>query len=162
MRRNSNRKIFATKKKRSVRLGRIVLFILFVSAIGGLGFVAFQYKKYPEKFPMLTAYFAQVSDWVAEHRNKSNKNKKPKQMASNQEQNEKQIHFEFYTALPNMQMKVSESLDVAEKAPATMKAHVGKPIRQAQNKTIFNADDLEKELSTHIKSASTKKDKLKH
>lgn len=72
---------------------------------------------------------------------------KVKQLAAKKKEGPPPIHFEFYTALPNMQ--VGNALSVSKKpAPAPV---IKKPV-------IVSANELEQELSAHIKQyEATKK-----
>jgi hypothetical protein len=92
------------------------------------GFGIFFYQS-----PTVLSYKERLHTWIAEHKGQVHQGLvKVKQLAAKKsdESAEPHIHFEFYTALPNMQTSVPE-LAVA--------------------KPVFKAEELEREFSEQIK-----------
>jgi len=96
----------------------------------------FLYVDQRKKNPLLPvkSYVAYFKDWTAEHKNRINQNlEKVKRVAVN-DANSPPIHFEFYTALPNMQVKVSEPKDnVKEKIIITENKPVATKVLSEKN-----------------------------
>jgi flagellar basal body-associated protein FliL len=87
-------------------------------------------------------YYTQMKTWMSERRGHLNKKvAKIKPVKIRQNESEPQIHFEFYTALPNMQVNGSHALAEKDQHPPLSKTNLG----------VASADELEKELSHELK-----------
>lgn len=89
-----------------------------------------------------------MQHWVSASRHHLHQDlAKMKQLAIKKKEGPPPIHFEFYTALPKMQ--VGNALPISKPAPVTVVKT--KPV-------IVSANELERELSAHIKQyEATKK-----
>lgn len=136
-------KDFANKKRRKkVKINQsILLFIGFAILISGLSFIIYKYGNSYQR-PQVSSYVARISAWIESHKrhvNKINNHISLLKAEKNQNINNSPIHFEFYSALPNMQVVLSEP-KFSERKMVT-----------ARQKPIGNVEDLERELSMHIK-----------
>ena len=158
MRRDFTKKNFAVK--RNAGLGRwrgILLISVVVLLLMGAGFFAYQYKKTGTGPSVLTAYSARIVDWMATHKSRMRQNLvKVKQLASNKNELEPPVHFEFYTALPNMHISandepvvnVASNKNAATITPAKTVASKLVPVKSLiMTRPIVNSEELEKELS---------------
>jgi hypothetical protein len=94
-------------EKRSGMNSRIVFFIIFLVLLSGIGIGVYQYRK--EHSTIVSTYFASLTNWFAERKNHLHQGMgKTKQLSEAKEAQPEQIHFEFYTTLPNMQIKPKE------------------------------------------------------
>lgn len=95
------------------------------------------------KASIITAYYAKFSTWVADKRTHLVKptTHPIKRVAANQGDAEPQIHFEFYTTLPNVRVGELNSVVKKEVKPSAPKV------------AIADADELESELSVAAKEA---------
>lgn len=119
----------------------VLLIVLLLCLLGVLGYYIFQQKKHPEQFPMATAFFTSVKSWFSEHKQQLHQNiESVKQMTKNQETPPEQIHFDFYTALPAMQM------------PASMAAKENEPaaVKPAKERALFDPAELEEDFSKQM------------
>lgn len=107
-----------SKKKSRVKSRMTMRWYWLASFLIVLTGAAFLYVDQRKQNPLvpIKSYVAYLENWMAERKNHINQNlEKVKRVAVNDE-NAPPIHFEFYTALPNMQVKVSEPKeDVKEK-----------------------------------------------
>jgi cell division protein FtsN len=108
--------------------------------------------------PIVSSYVEQMKSWVAERKNHLNKNlEKVKQVAVRKSEPAPPIHFEFYTALPNMQvplpeMEKNENPIVATAnsgLPATI-SQIKKTATNISSNTIFDADRLQRALKEEL------------
>lgn len=153
MRRNSKKKFATRRTQSSIKWSWVAFFLIFLITVVGASVLVFQYRHHPENFPKLNAYFEQVNGWLAEHKSHLHQKViKVKQVATNDD-GEKQIHFEFYTTLPNAQMRVAESVDVD--TPTEAPAKTSRPkMAKSKSPSIINADELEREFSTQLQQNS--------
>ena len=129
--------------------------------IGGVGFWFSYYKRQTIFSPAISTYAARTQQWMAERKNRLQDNlKKVKRVAVSQD-DPPPIQFEFYTALPKMQMNVSAVVEekttaVETKTPVSKKLP---PKNLASNPRIFDADQLQQALNEEFHprhSAQTK------
>jgi hypothetical protein len=142
---------FARKRTPLWRVG--VKWIVYFSVFGLCGyglFFAYQHKEQSRYYPMLTAYVAQFSSWTKERKQHLQASLvKVKDMALIKKNAEQDIHFEFYTTLPNMQMSVA---DVVSSDSSNLAAAKKSPIAKsvAVNKPAVGVDEIEKELEENF------------
>lgn len=72
-----------------------------------------------------------------------------KQLASNKPKEEQAIHFEFYTALPDMQVS---KLIVKEEHSETSPPAVSNTIQTIKTKRVTQPEDLERDLAYFIEN----------
>lgn len=114
-----------------IAIGLLILFLCAITAIKAIYFAN---------------YYSKITTWITERHTHLDKkvNHSKRVVAANQDDTESQIHFEFYTALPNMNVTQLNSVikkDTKASTASTRKVE------------IANADELEDELSTAVKEA---------
>lgn len=98
MRKDASKKRYSEKRAAKYRLRRIIYLVLGLILLGSIGAGIYHYKEQP--------YFVSLKKWFAERKNHLQTNMvKVKQLAANKEAPPEPIHFEFYTALPNMHIE---------------------------------------------------------
>jgi cell division protein FtsN len=135
-------------KKERKEAGRSPLFwIAMIFILTGIilaaGFLAVQFKPVSQA---ASAVYARVNDWMHDRNARLQKNLvKVKQLAANDKDAHEEIHFEFYTVLPNMKVPVKS----AEKSSAEGNAAAKMP---AANKapSIFDAGELQDALKEEV------------
>lgn len=121
MRKDAHKKMFATKKTAKPKRLRWFFFASLLLFVLGAGTTFYQYKKILTSDSVIATNFAKISTWIAAHKTHLHDGlAKVKQIASNKDAEDEPIHFEFYTALPNMQVKVNTPI-VDEAAPPKKK-----------------------------------------
>ena len=94
--------------------------------------------------PWVVASVAHVKTWLAErHQHLHQHMTQVKQLAANKPAAEPAIHFEFYTALPNMQVSRAEPLVQTATPPSIAPK-------------VVSAKDVEQALSQQIKNMESK------
>ena len=128
-----------------------------------LGFGIYQYKTAGWDFSVMSESITRVKTWVSEHKNKPHSEAKTK-LLSKVNLTQEPLHFEFYTALPNMQVSTPTVENKAQvELKPEMKTTLHEPVKVAlvktktiqtnaikTNTTIVTADELERELSGHL------------
>lgn len=159
MKRNFTKRKVSAKKITSSHWRRVMGVTLFVAFFSGLGFLFFQYKKNTLS-SFFSSYFGQVENWIAARKNHlqkglandENKTKK-KPVIAQKNPPPRPIHFEFYTALPNMQVDMPTPI-VEMKKPEVVKTVAEKKKQTSKNIAVVSAEELEKELAEHFKQAN--------
>lgn len=133
------------KRKSSAPHWRILgIAVLALSLAGGAGWVTYQHRERAEQ------YMAQAKTWLAERRShlRDNLSKVKKIAADNNADQE--VHFEFYTALPTMQVQVSAA-DTEENGHTTK--ILAPPVKSAKLKSgvISSVDDLVADIEKHVR-----------
>lgn len=152
MRRNLIKSQLTAKKMRPRAMWRIgVTAVLFVLTVGGFAYGFYQYYQRPERFPALSSLVHRASDWFQERKHHlqkdlDNKAQDAKSALAKQDDTEPQVHFEFYSMLPNMQM--SEQVKPAPTSVASS-TPVSAPV-SAPNAALFSQDELEQDFSRHM------------
>jgi cell division protein FtsN len=182
------RKDYSTRQRAMTRRPKqtgkrwIVLVALIALLGAGLSVAVYQYKNHTLTTSVITTYANRFKTWIAEHRHHLQQGLvKVKQLATTKPEDQP-IHFEFYTALPKMQVTVSAPDTTSAVPPPTLKTQPAKtlplhaisdkidntvavnkptPVKPAPTKPIpihaastsaFNPDDLTKELAAQISS----------
>jgi|WetSurMetagenome_2_1015567.scaffolds.fasta_scaffold250267_2 hypothetical protein len=133
----------------------LFLFGLFVS---GIGYSFYHYKQSSGTSPWLSSTFSHLERWIAERKQHWQQGRmrddtsKTKRFVTNKSNAPPPIHFEFYTALPNMQVTVPNPVLEAKN---TTLAPVARPQAQAKKMAVVSAEELEQELSEQIKRRRT-------
>lgn len=120
---------------------RWVLLAVCLLAIGG---VVWKYRT------VVVNYYSELLTWAVKQRKHLASEVKLAEHPAAQEAVEQQIHFEFYTALPNMQVQVSQH----EQEPSLSSV----PPAKQQGIQIANAEDLERELSEAVNNKAKKEE----
>ncbi len=112
--------------------------VLFVCLVG-----FFPYKK---TFPLVSSYFVRLKIGIAERKaHLHQETLKAKQIAVKKNEADPEIHFEFYTVLPNMQVTVA-------RLPANESPHTGdRSFTNQMRAAIITVDQLDRELSAKLK-----------
>lgn len=122
----------------------------------GAGYFILQHQR---TSPWILSYFSRIEAWVAERKQHWQKGGardntvKAKITTANKNNNSPPpIHFEFYTALPDMQVAVSEPVMQA-KTVVTSGSVVSKKSSSSsiKNVTVVSAEELEQEFSKQLK-----------
>ncbi|RDI41679.1 SPOR domain-containing protein [Aquicella lusitana] len=127
---------------------------VFASVFAILGccvaYFAYQHIRANAGFSEGAVYFSQIKNWFGERKSRLRQDiAKAKQLVKNREKPaEPTIHFEFYTALPNMQVTVSEPADKAEKSKNEIK------MASKRHPAFLNADELEREFAKEIRQTA--------
>ncbi len=111
----------------------------------------FVYKKRLPVFPVVSAYVMRVKTWIAERKVRLHQGiTKVKQIAVNKNEAEPAIHFEFYTALPNMQVTIPDTQVRDNQASRNVnQAKRDKP-KTTKKLAIISAEQVDHELATEF------------
>lgn len=135
------------------------LLVLILILVGGVGIFFLSSILHGPAF--LASFYSQARVWLVERKANlqhglAKKIEKPKTPLVSKHDAEPPIHFEFYSALPNMQVSVP-SMAVENDSPSQpvinktandiAKSYAATPTLAS----ISNADELAQEVSTHIK-----------
>lgn len=135
------------KRTRKLKFNFVWVFIVVgMIATGGAGF--FIYKSFTDANGYLARNINAAKSWLTERSTSLQKGVvKVKHLAVTKEE-EQQIHFEFYTALPNAKLATAEVDNTAEE-----EVIIKKPIKKviAASAIFASPEELEKELSEKIK-----------
>jgi cell division protein FtsN len=121
-----------------------ILFVSLAILLSGAGLIAYQYKKHPEHFPVAAATFSRFTNWLSQKKQTEQEDGKAKSLADNEDVSHSKIHFEFYTALPNMHMEPITKIN--KPAPETV---TPKTTEIAQT-SVINPAELERDFSTQL------------
>ena len=144
--------------KRSKKTRAYVLWLMLIvtgaSAMGGMGFYFYRTDRMPFD-GLVVSTVGQIKTWARDRKNNLQQGVvKVKQLAIKKPAEEPQIHFEFYTALPDMQMTAPEPEqsegDIALKKEA-LRSHV------AANALFASSEELEHDLSEQLKRSKKPK-----
>lgn len=157
-------------KKKSAKAGRKWRSIILSTVIGltVLGLSAVFYKHRIQTIKFVTVSYAEMKAWVTAHRSHVGQQLKAARQIALKEQSPPEIHFEFYTALPKMQINPTDSVKEAKvestpapvraiastKAPALESKLDAEPLQLAQHSSkplpFANHEDLVKDFSSHL------------
>jgi hypothetical protein len=122
MKKAYTRKNIAAKRKSPLRARmrryEVVWLVLFGVLIGSVAFFSYRYVKKHDTHSLTPAYFSELSTWLAKRRNQiphELEDKKLEDESSKEAATPEPIHFEFYTALPNMQLEANQEVTAAAK-----------------------------------------------
>lgn len=152
-----NQPRFAAKKssreRASQRMRWVMLIVLLVCAGSG----ALLYRSRETVLPVVTASVDHIKQWLAERKNHLNKGlvKVKKLAAANKNEAEPQIHFEFYSALPSMQMSAPVAAENTKATPPSAIASKTPVKKLPHGKSIVDAASIERELSEQIKQTNS-------
>ena len=107
------------------------MLVLMVIILGGVGFVV-KYKNQHNQLPSKSMIFSAFNHWFSGRITQGIAS--VKQLAVPEENTPEKIHFEFYTALPNMQpVKAARPMET-----------------QVASNHLFDADELEQDFSREL------------
>lgn len=142
--------------KRSSHHGRRISYLwslVFVVLLIGAGFYVYKYRS---SLPVtgISGYVEKISTWVKDYRGQlKQKIDKAKSLVKDAEAPPPEMHFEFYSALPNMQMNATDA--VSQKNQIQEKP-ANKKIISSANPFAVSAEELEKDFSTRMRSSEDK------
>ncbi len=137
-------------KKRSwhKRFGFMSLLGLIAAAFF-CAFITFNLVKKHWQMPTyISAYITRFNTWIAERKHHLNPVAKVKQIAMDKTNAPEPIHFEFYTALPNMQVGMPNSVSHSNVVD-NEKTNGKKAVNAAP---FISAEQLEKDFAREIKT----------
>src|SRR5205085_6056096 len=113
----------------------------------------------------MSGVYARLNNWMHERNHELKQNiVKVKQLAVDNKTPHQEIHFEFYTALPDMKVSTLEveKMDTKVRSVVAINAKVDAPslskvvaAKKTQNiASIFNADTLQHALRTEFRTAT--------
>lgn len=159
MNRHSARKNYSDKQGLA-RWQMALLAGLAAAVVGGAVIYFCLHKSGVQTGTLVSSYVSRFRGWVGERKTHLNHGlDKVKKLAANKTEAEPQIHFEFYTALPKMQVKVADltaktGVSAAPVRPAgtdKIAADVRKDKKAAAGgAAIASASELEQELSAQL------------
>lgn len=156
MRKDFAKRKYTTKKTSPFRWAWWSSGCALIIFFGALSYSFFQYKQGKLNSPSLVSHFASIENWVSartQHLQKKPvselKVSKAKSVATAKHPYVQPVHFEFYTALPNMQVMMSDPVLAMKKNDDTVVAT--KKVAALKGAVVVSAEELENELSKHIK-----------
>lgn len=114
MKKDFTKKKLSIKQSSSLRWGWVLIAFIFLLVLPLLGYAIYKHKQNTLNTPVVSDYFSKIENWMGERKAHWQKklvndnSKKVKSFTTTKNQAVPQIHFEFYTALPNMQVIVTE------------------------------------------------------
>ena len=149
MNRNIARKGHSAKKSlASWKMGSLIGF--FAIVLGAVATVFYLRTRQPQTNVLVSSYFSRMKTWVSERKTHINQGLvKVKRLAANKNAPPPEIHFEFYTTLPKMQVKLSDlnTTDERSSAPKIQQASI---LPAPAASAVISASDIEKELSAQL------------
>ncbi len=149
MNRNIARKGHSAKKSlASWKMGLLIGF--FAIVLGAVATVFYLRTRQPQTNVLVSSYFSRMKTWVSERKTHINQGLvKVKRLAANKNAPPPEIHFEFYTTLPKMQVKLSDlnTTDERSSAPKIQQASI---LPAPAASAVISASDIEKELSAQL------------
>lgn len=137
-----------------------VISVSIAVVLGGAGWFTYRYLQAPEAFPRVAAYVERSQEWLSQHNTRLHQNiEKVKKIASNKPDATPPIHFEFYTALPHMQVKLPDAAkEEDESTPPSANPVItaesvvsNKPLKPSSGtKPIFDADQLQRAFGEEL------------
>lgn len=144
---------------RQLRRTWVFVFALVAILLGSLLWFGYQYQSLSAQGThKMTAYVAQMQQWMTERKTRlHDKVDSVKKIVTHKLDPNPPIHFEFYTALPHMQIKLSDASKTegsARRINATMTADSvvnRKPVKQpVVSAGIFDANQLQRALHEEL------------
>lgn len=144
-----------TVKQQKKRAGHsvVLLGIFIIAFASGISFL--QYKYHFINVYLIANYAERARTWMSEHKVHLNANiQKVKQFASNQDEPEQPVHFEFYKTLTSADMTTAEPV-VSDVLPVSAKKTDNIAIKPTKSPaalpaSIVSASDLENDLSQEV------------
>lgn len=134
-----------------------IITVSVAAVVGGAGWFTYRYLQTPEAFPRVASYVERSQEWLQRNRSRLHQDiEKVKKIAANKPEAAPPIHFEFYTALPHMQVKlpgdVKEEAQRPQNPVMTAESVVSnKPLKPvAGEKPIFDADQLQRAFGEEL------------
>lgn len=147
MRRDFSKKQSSIKK--NIPWPRVMVFALVFVLLAGC--ITFVYQQRNQRMQVVAATFVELKTWITEHTSRVHQQiKAAKQQLAIKDTAPPEIHFEFYTALPKMQVEV-EQADNKKLTPVTMA--VSEKVLSHKD-VLVTPSELEKEVSQHIQTAN--------
>lgn len=143
---------------------KMVCFAVILVVIGVASFTGYNYfKKSPRDLMVgqhqtkYALYASRVSGWITERKNHLNKKivKIKRDVLRDKENEEIPVHFEFYTALPNMNIEHTQKIEVANRRNESNDPKskiISKPLEVSRAESPFtDPKELEQQLLSKIK-----------
>jgi hypothetical protein len=122
-----------------------LIILALVILLCATGFFVYKFKKPQPLARVLYWQIEKVHTWAAERRHHlQNKLVKVKQLVINNNQTKSDIHFEFYTMLPTMQIKPQDAPEIKPVSKAIIIP------KMPQENKIFDAATLQNSLENEI------------
>ena len=157
MKKDFKKKRYIMEDESPKRYGRMVVSGLIALVIlAGAGYMYQQKKPHDAmQASRVSAWLNQAGVWVAEHKGKWKQQiSKVKQLTQNKTPAEDEIHFDFYSTLPNMKMsppdladEKSDNVQVSKRVSLKSKTLTSKKV------VVASATELENELSSQLKQS---------
>lgn len=149
MKKDNAKRKFATKQSKSATRWKwlwTVLACVMAVFICGIGFFSYYPINPSMKSSLLSAkvssYYAQANSWMTERKQRLHQNiEKVKQIAVNQKDANQDIHFEFYSALQNMQVNVPGTSPAATISQSAANNNITKLAENAIKPSVKAASD---------------------
>lgn len=175
MRRNLAKRGYAGRRRSHGRRWQTLgLLAVFAAIFAGIGYMGYQVKRATPFGVAVTTHLTDVKTWFANRKNKlHNDIEKVKRIAAKKDPSEQQIHFEFYTALPNMGMRAADQLAENDVKPVVERKKISRSAKQvdvAQTSSeqadasaqtlaqaahpVVNSEDLERDFANEVKQES--------
>jgi hypothetical protein len=121
---------------------RVPLMIFFAVLLSGALLLIFEYKRVLSICSAVSGYSSRVMIWMAERKTHLHHGLKEVKQINETDSTEQPVHFEFYTALPTMQVSVPEAaIQQVENTPNKA---------MTLNHPIVSVEELERELSNQL------------
>jgi cell division septation protein DedD len=138
----------------------LFLALIFAAIIGGGAVFLYQYRTQSGVSTAVASCIGRFKTWVAERKNHIQQGMvKIKKIAANKE-NDQDIHFEFYTTLPNMQVNVAELTSAGNHDSNTSASAKSQPVKPATIASSADTGIIQHESSQPVKTV--KKAALNH
>lgn len=130
--------------------------------VGIAGFGTYQYKKQPERFVALSECYTKLTTWMTERKQHLNHSIKVVKQITMKDETDQPVHFEFYTALPNMKVEVASnsSLEETNKAPHTAPKKAETTLASVQSEVLAKTPVSEPAFKSKLQVISA--DELEH
>jgi len=136
----------ARRNSKATRFRKFFLFsVLLVSLCFGL--FAYRYQSHITELESISQAISHLKSWMADRKTGLNKQvAKAKQLAIRKPEPKPSVHFEFYTALPKMQIEPSHiASDSLKKDQPKQVVNHSKALTNPFN-NVFDAEQLEKDF----------------
>lgn len=139
----------ARRNSKLARFRKIFLFSLLLVCLCSLGLFAYRYHLTEPDSILKTV--SNLKNWMADRKAGLNKQvAKAKQLATHKPESKPNVHFEFYTALPKMQIEPSIASSESVKRDQSKQIVERKKESPNQLNKVFDAEALERDFSQQL------------